>query len=174
MKPLPLHLTTVVLFALLGVSPVSASLIFNLDSPVVFGAPGTVFDVTGSLLDPDADPVFLNTASGTLSNADLDFEFTNYFVLVPRSLNSGDSYSGPIFSIVVSPTAQAGDYFGSFTIQGGPDESAFDDLATQNFQVTVSNVPEPSTFRLLASVLALLVISVGKISAIGGSPRSMS
>ena len=76
-------------------------------------------DITGALSNPDVDPIFLNTASGSLSSADLDFDFTNYFVLVPRILNAGDSFSGAIFSVSVSPSAVPGDYFGSFTVQGG-------------------------------------------------------
>ena len=49
-----------------------------------------------------------------------------------------------------------GDYFGSFTLQGGPDDVTVNDLATENFQITVpgaSSVPEPSTFSLVLSAL---------------------
>jgi hypothetical protein len=156
MKRLLFNVAAPVLFALLQAAPAQAGLIFTLDLPVVFGAPGTEFDVTGSLLNPDTDPIFLNTASGSLSSPDLDFDYTNYFVVVPRVLNGGDSYSGPIFAIVVGPTALSGDYSGSFTIQGGIDGDAFNDLATQNFQVTVSSVPEPATLgQELAGILAL-------------------
>jgi len=144
------------------VGPLSADVIFTLDAPVFFGAPGTTFDITGSLSNSGTDPVFLNTAYGTLSSVDLDFDYTNFFVLVPRILNPGDLYSSsPIFSVIAYPQAQPGDYSGSFTILGGVDENAFDELATQNFQVTVTgteSVPEPSTILLLgASIGGVLV-----------------
>ena len=105
--------------------------------------------------------MWLNTVSGTLSSGDLDFDYANYYVLVPRILNAGDLYSGPIFSVVAYPAVLPGDYFGSFTIIGGADENAFDDLATQNFQVTVSDtssVPEPS---FLASFTTFILILGG-------------
>src|ERR1017187_2077500 len=99
---------------------------------------------------------------GTLSSSDLDFDYTNFWVLVPRILNPGDIYSSsPIFSVIAAPEAQPGDYSGSFTILGGVDENAFDELATQNFQVTVtgtSSVPEPSTILLLGTSIAGLLV----------------
>ncbi len=143
-------------------SPAHADLIFNLDSPHFFGLTGSTIDISGTLLNPDFDPVFLNTASGGLTSADLDFDLTNFFTVVPRSLSFGDSYAGAIFGIIIGPQAQPGDYFGSFTIQGGVDENAFGDLATQNFQISVTgptSVPEPSTLVLLATgMLGLFVL----------------
>jgi hypothetical protein len=156
-KSLALRFFVTVLLPIAAVCPLKASLIFTLDAPVFTGAPGTEFDIIGTLSNFDAEPVFLNTASGSLSSGDLDFDYANFFVLVPRTLNTGDLFSGPIFSVVVSQQALPGDYLGTFTIQGGIDGEAFDDLATQNFQVTVSSTPdtpEPSSFALLASVLA--------------------
>lgn len=143
------------------IGPLRADVIFTLDAPVFFGAPGTTFDITGSLSNSDTDPVFLNTASGVLSSGELDFDYANFFVLVPRVLNPGDLYSSsPIFSVIASPEAQPGDYSGSFTILGGVDENAFDELATQNFQVSVTDtsaVPEPSSVLLLGTGIAGLL-----------------
>ena len=159
--------------------PAHADLIFSLDSPSFFGLPGSTIDISGTLLNPDLNPVFLNTASGVLTSADLDFDLTNLFTIVPRSLSFGDSYAGPIFGIIVGPQAQPGDYFGSFTIQGGVDENAFGDLATQNFQISVTgptSVPEPSTLVLLAtSMLGLVVLRRrSAIRCIGGPKRAVS
>ncbi len=151
-----------------------ADVIFTLSAPVYSGAPGTTFDVIGSLSNGGTDALFLNTASGMLSTSDLDFDYTSFFVLVPRVLNPGDIYSSsPIFSVVVDPLAQPGDYSGSFTILGGVDGSSFDELATQNFQVTVtgaSAVPEPSSVLLLGtSLVGLLMCRRGLLS--GGGRR---
>jgi hypothetical protein len=158
------------------ICPVRADVIFTLGAPVFFGAPGITFDVVGSLSNGGTDPVFLNTASGILSSSDLDFDYTNYFVLVPRVLNPGDVYSSsPIFSVVVYPQAQPGDYSGSFTILGGVDENAFDELATQNFQVTLTGesaaVPEPSSVLLLGTSLVGLLICGRGLRSAGGCRR---
>lgn len=162
MIPRLVRLVVLVALPLAMVGPLGADVIFTLDAPVFFGAPGTTFDITGSLSNSGTDPVFLNTAYGTLSSSDLDFDYTNFWVLVPRILNPGDIYSSsPIFSVIAAPEAQPGDYSGSFTILGGVDENAFDELATQNFQVTVtgtSSVPEPSTILLLGTSIAGLLV----------------
>src|ERR1019366_4609164 len=87
--PRLVRLVVLVALPLAMAGPLSADVIFTLDAPVFFGAPGTTFDITGSLSNSGTDPVFLNTAYGTLSSVDLDFDYTNFFVLVPRVLNPG-------------------------------------------------------------------------------------
>jgi hypothetical protein len=126
-----------------------ADLTFTLDSPTFSGAPGDTVAITGTLFNPDPEPVNLNDFSGLLTSPDLDFDLTDFFTVVPAVLNNGDSYAGPIAAVVIDPLAQSGDFFGSITLQGGTDSNAFDDLATQNFEFSVSSVPEPSAFPLL-------------------------
>jgi len=133
-----------------------ASIIFTLDSPTFPGVPGDTVHINGTLFNPDPDAIFLNNLSGFLASADLSFDLTDFFTVVPSVLNSGATYSGPIVAVLIDPLAQPGDFFGSITLQGGADPSAFDDLATQNFQVTVSDVPEPWTFSLVAASFAVL------------------
>jgi hypothetical protein len=139
------------------VAAARADLIFTLDSPTFSGAPGNSVAITGTLLNPDPNPVSLTDFSGLLTSPDLDFDLTDFFTVVPSVLNNGDSYAGPIVAVVIDPLAQSGNFFGSITLQGGADSNAFDDLATQNFEFSVSSVPEPSALIILIpGVLAII------------------
>jgi hypothetical protein len=138
----------------------SGSVVLNLDAPTFSGSPGDAITVSGTLTNPDSSGVYLNTASGFFSSSDLNFDLTDYFVLIPRTLGPGDTYSGPIFGILIDPTANPGDYVGSFTPQGGSTDSSFDDLATVNFDISVIStaaVPEPATAKIFGLLCCLLV-----------------
>ena len=155
---------TVLMMCLLMLAPLSmrATLLFTLDSPIQAGGPGGTVSFSGELFNDDVVDVFLNGASATLPYSELSVDFTDFFSLVPLSLSAGESYSGPIFDVDITNSVVPGDYFGSFTLQGGSDDSAFDDLATQNFQVTVpdtSGVPEPASIFLLGGGLIFLLIA---------------
>jgi hypothetical protein len=135
-----------------------ASLIMTLDRPTFAGNPGDSVDITGTIFNPDPAAVFLNDISGLLTSPDLSFDFTDFFTVVPAELNFGDSYSGPIATVLIDPLGQAGDFFGSITLQGGADQNTFNDLATQNFQFTISaNVPEPASAEPMVVVIGLLI-----------------
>jgi hypothetical protein len=143
-------------FALNGVC--RASLISTLDSSAFLGNPGDSVDITGTVSNPGPDTVFLNNISGLLTSPDLSFDFTDFFTVVPAVLNFGDSYMGPIATVLIDPLGQAGDFFGSLTLQGGVDQNTFDDLSTQTFQFTVSaSVPEPASALPVAVVIGLLI-----------------
>lgn len=135
-----------------------ASVIFDLDMPIRSGLPGDVLTFTGTLFNDDVVDVFFNAASATLPYPELGVDFTAFFTLIPLSLPSGGSYSGPIFDVDLTNNVIPGDYFGSFTLQGGPDWSTVNDLASENFQVTVpgmSSVPEPSMVPVLSFLVLL-------------------
>ncbi len=149
------------LMLMMGMSGAArGSPILTLDSPIFFGAPGDDVPITGTLSNPDPGQIDLNNISGILTSPDLSFDLTDFFTVVPNVLNSGDSYSGPIVAVLIDPLGQSGDFFGSVTLQGGVDTNAFDDLATQNFQFTISSsVPEPSSLRLLTGgIITLLAV----------------
>ena len=89
-----------------------------------------------------AAPGGIATFTGTLFNDDVVDVYLN-----------GASANLPYSELTVD---LPGDYFGSFTIQGGPDDVTVDDLATQNFQISISSVPEPSSGALLGLCLLML------------------
>jgi len=135
----------------------------TLDSTSLIGSPGTALTFSGTILNESGVGLFLNGAGGGLSSPELTLDLTPFFTLTPLSLLDGASYTGDIFSVAISGVALPGDYFGTFTIQGGVDSETFDTVGSTNFQVTVadtSTVPEPSSGALVG--LAGFMVIVGR------------
>ena len=130
----------------------------TLDSASLVGSTGTAVTFTGTILNSSGVELFLNGAGGGVSSSELTLDLTPFFTLTPLSLLDGDSYTGDIFSVAISDVALPGDYSGTFTIQGGVDSSTFDPVGSADFQVTVADVPEPSSGVLVG--LAGLVLAV--------------
>jgi hypothetical protein len=136
--------------------------VLNFDlTPSSLSAPAgksTTLEFTGTLSNPGTAVHFLN---GDVSFLDpsLTLDDSPFFTFAPLSLSGGGVYSGPFFDVVVSPATPFGSYPGTFTIQGGANNNAFDNLATANFTVHVTGtvVPEPSSFGLL--LLAFLILA---------------
>ena len=161
----------------LCLSVASATTTFNvtLDSPSRVGAPGTAVDFSGTILNSSGVELFLNGAGGNLSSSELTLDVTPFFTFTPLSLLDGESYSGPLFSVAISDVALGGDYFGTFTIQGGVDSQTFDPVGSVDFQVTIpdaASVPEPSSGMLAGLAGVILVVrrysaSMGRSSIVG-------
>jgi hypothetical protein len=133
----------------------------SLDTTSLVGAPGTAVTFSGTILNASGVEVFLNGAGGSLSSSELTLDLTPFFTLTPLSLLDGGSYTGDIFSIAISNVALPGDYFGTFTIQGGADSGTFDTVGSADFQVTVADiapVPEPSSLTLFGSICLVLAV----------------
>ena len=147
----------------------------GLDSTSLVGAPGTAVTFTGTILNASGVELFLNGAGGNISSSELTLDPTPFFTLTPLSLLDGESYIGDIFSVAISNVALPGDYFGTFTIQGGVDSLTFDTVGSVDFQVTVpdaASVPEPSSGMLAGLVGVILVVrrywvSIGRRSIVG-------
>jgi hypothetical protein len=136
-------------------SPVLAdTLTLSLSNPVQSATPGSTltFDATVSAPSTNAAPVFLNSDNYTIDSP-LTLDDSDFFSL-PLSLDPGDSYTGALFTITLPSGFAQGDYSGSFEILGGAGGSAFDTLATTDFQI--SPTPEPRTMLLLATGLGPL------------------
>jgi hypothetical protein len=130
----------------------------GLDPTSLVGSPGTAVTFTGTILNASGVELFLNGAGGGLSSPELTLDLTPFFTLTPLSLLDGESYGGEIFSVAISSVALPGDYFGTFTIQGGVDSQTFDTVGSADFQVQVAAVPEPSSGILLG--LASMILAV--------------
>lgn len=135
--------------------------IFSLDSLIEVAFPGDTITFTGTLTNTTDSDLYLNADSFSISSTDLFLDDTAFFLFVPLVLAPGEFYSGTIFDVTISPHALPGDYYGSFTVYGGDDFFSFDELATEDFQVTVLRViPEPSSKILtLTGVVVLLWVT---------------
>jgi hypothetical protein len=156
-----MRIVLMVLLFLLAPISMSASLLFSLDSPIQTAGPGATLSFTGTLFNNDVVDVYLNAASSDLPYSEQSVDYTDFFTLVPLSLSPGESYNGPIFDVAITNAATPGDYFGSFTIQGGPDDVTVDDLATETFQISIPNssAPEPSSGTLIGLSLVALALA---------------
>lgn len=135
----------------------------GLDSTSLVGTPGTAVTFSGTILNASGVELFLNGAGGGLSSSELTLDLTPFFTLTPLSLLNNEFYTGDIFAVAISSVALPGDYFGTFTIQGGVDSQTFDPVGSVDFQVTVADtaaVPEPSSAALLA--LSMLILAAGR------------
>ena len=121
---------------------------FSLDPLSPSGSAGSLLTFRGTLLNTGASPLFLTGDRFTLAGAGLTLDDTPFVLGAPLSLSGGESFTGPLFQVWIAPAVPNGSYQGSFTVLGGPTESARGDLATQSFTVEV--VPEPATGALVA------------------------
>jgi len=134
------------------------TLTFTIDNATQSAVDGDtlIFNGTVTWYSDTGEPIYLNgdslTADTGLTLDDSSF-WTNF-----NSLNSGDSFTGELFTATVDPGTPDGAYFGTFEMLGGADKSAQDVLGAPGFEVDVSSpgivTPEPSSLVLLASGLA--------------------
>src|SRR5579883_1474585 len=150
------------LLLLLWPQSAQAQLLLNFNPAGQSGTQGTTLTFNATLENIGTDPifpVFLNGAEASLTGNGLMLDTSPFFQNAPLSLNSGETWTGDIFTVAIAPTALPGNYTGSFTVVGGPDDMTQNDLLTQNFQVTVlpaTSVPAPG---------ALVTALVGIMSA---------
>ncbi len=151
---------TIIAALTLAILPAGADVLsFDLTSSSLNAPAGTstTLEFAGTLTNPTSAVVFLN-GDGSFLDQSMTLDDSPFLTLAPLSLAAGGTYSGPFFDVMVFPTTLSGTYAGTFTIQGGADENAFDNLATANFTVNVTGatVPEPQSSALLLVALAVL------------------
>ena len=135
-------------------------IVLNFTPSTLSASPGGMVEFTGTLTNTGATTVYLNGDVSILPYTHLTLDDSPFFNFAPLFLAGGGVYTGPFFDVMVDALASPGTYTGSFTVQGGADANAFDNLATQSFNVKVvsgSPVPEPRGFIPMAMGLALIV-----------------
>jgi hypothetical protein len=165
--------------ALAGIClPAQAGVInYELQHASLSGAPGDVLTFTITLTNPSAtDTVWLNGDGSTSASPFLTIDDSFFAINAPFFLDPlGVSPPFDIFQVSIAPTAPDGPLVGSiFTILGGADSGALDDLADISFDVNVRSAtatPEPGTFGgLIVGLLAIVCVGVRTRRA-AGIPR---
>lgn len=142
---------------LCAVPALADSLNLTLSTPTVSVAPGGMYDFVRTLSAPmtNMGAIYLNGESLT-SDKGLTTDGSDFYNS-PVSLNPGESYTGSLFTVMLSDPAM-GSYLGSVAITGGAGELAGDRLASSGFQVNaatpVAATPEPGSWLLLSTGLA--------------------
>jgi hypothetical protein len=147
-------LCTMILATLGTVAAKADTVTITFDQPTQTATAGGTLEFFGTITNDTASTVFLNSDSFTLNGVSFTLD-DQFFNTVPVSLASGAS-SGDIelFDVMASDPLvdAAGFYSGSYTLVGGADGNAQDNLGTGSFTVDVANpVPEPSSICLLLS-----------------------
>lgn len=150
-------LLTIASLALLAVVPALVKadpVVFTLD-PSHSVVQGTSTSFSGSISNGGSPTVFLNSVSVTFTGpSGITFDFTPFFTNTPLFLGSGDA-TGIInlFDVFADLTVPVGSYSGSFTVLGGFDADALNELGTRDFTINVLPTPEPASMVLLATGL---------------------
>ena len=126
-----------------------AGLDFTLTPAVQPTAVGAEITFSGTLTNNSAtDNLLLNDIhfdlNGQAATA-LSPDANSFFANVPGVLLPGESYTGPIFTVLLNSAAAASDYSGTVTIRGGSDLFAAGDLQAANFQLSSPTVSLSAT-----------------------------
>lgn len=158
----------------IGLSSAAAkanSLDFSLNETVQYVAQsgGTVtFDATVSAPASNTGDEWLNGDSFNIASP-LTLDDTDFFTDFPLDLAPGGSFTGDLFTVTVAPGTPIATYLGSFTIEGGADDTASNNLGTVDFSVEVT--PEPSSILLMLTGLvgmAMMLYRSRSKATVGG------
>jgi hypothetical protein len=145
----PLFILLSVALLLSGGKAANAQLSFLIQPTTQSGYPGDLLNYSGTVTNTGASEVFLNSSIFNLNGVGLALDDSPFFTNFPFSLTGGQTFTGELFTVQIGPTVVPGLYSGTFTIQGGPTDTDFNNLATQNFSVGVGAAPEPASGLLL-------------------------
>jgi len=133
------------------------SVTISFDQPNQIGHAGQTLEFFGTITNNTGATIFLNSDTPNLLG--LSFSITDqFFSTVPPSLAAGETSSDiELFDVTLSnplldPFAT---YAGDYTLVGGIDGDAQDNIGSATFSVT--SVPEPSTIGLLFTGFAGLL-----------------
>jgi hypothetical protein len=129
----------------------AATVSLDLESSLLFAAPGQSAAFSGVVTNTGAATAFLNGDAFVFPYA---IDDTPFFLTVPAILAPGGSAAGPLFTALIPAGAPLGLYVGSFSILGGDNPGAMNVLATETFAVQV--IPEPGTFAMFGGSLLLV------------------
>jgi hypothetical protein len=136
------------LMMVVGGTVARAAVSFVLTPGTQASAQGVEVFFTGILGNTDpTDDVYLNDIQFVFSS-NLTFVANAFFANVPGILSAGQTYSDIVFAVIIKPTTPTGNYFGTVILAGGSNIFASSNLATQSFEVSVSEVTPFSAWQL--------------------------
>jgi len=136
-----------------------AQILVTFDQNPISMAPGDTATFSGALRNTGADTLFINGDSLNLAGSGLTFDDSPFLLNSPFTLAPGDvTASFEFFTVTADNLTPVGNYNGSFSVLGGLDGSATNELSgtpPPAFQVNVANpvtsaVPEPGDMALLS------------------------
>ena len=146
---------------LLGTGSRAQILVTFDQNPITIG-PGDTATFSGELRNTGVTTLFLNGDSLNLAGSGLTFDDTPFLINAPFTLAPGDvTASFVFFTVTADNLTPVGTYNGAFSVLGGLDGSATNELSgtpSPVFQVNVANavhseVPEPGDMALLSGLV---------------------
>lgn len=146
--------------SLAGLRPAHAQLSFTLSPTTVNVTSTSTLTFTGTLTNNGAANLFLNGDTYSFSAPGASLDDNDFFNNFPGFLTPSQSITMPIFTISLTSLLPANSsYPGTFTILGGANGNALNNLASQSFRLTAPpSVPEAGTLPALAAGLACLTL----------------
>lgn len=140
-------------------TPAHAQMSLVITPTTLAGLPGATLIYQATLSNLGTGEVFLNADTFNLSGANLSLDDSPFFENFPLSMLGGETFTGNLFTVNIG-AANPGLYNGTFTILGGPTDTANNPLATGNFGVQVNaSAPEPTSgFLILGAVLPVAAL----------------
>jgi hypothetical protein len=134
--------------AVVGGTMARAAVSFVLTPAAQAGSQGIEVFFTGILSNTGpTNDVYLNDIQ-FVAGSNLTTVANAFFANVPGVLSAGQTYSDIVFAVTIKLTTPIGNYFGTVTVLGGSNIFASGNLATQSFEVSVSEVTPFSAWQL--------------------------
>ena len=162
-------LSTAVLCGGLLLSAISRADTVNvvLTPSTLTAAPGGTITFSGVLSAPSTNgaPIYINGGDITFFGpSDVITDPTDLVLNYLNALSPGSSVNGDFFTVSVPTGETPGLYSGILDVDGGLDFTSVGTIGTVNFNVDIaapsSVTPEPSSYLLLASGLAGVLVAV--------------